>query len=84
MKKITPKNVLMLLSEVRPENDFSSSSNFLNDELLDSFDLISLVGLAEKYFDLIIDGGKIVPENFCDISSIVTLLKTSETRHREC
>lgn len=35
-----------VLENIRPEFDFADSDNFLEDGLLDSFDLITLVGFT--------------------------------------
>ena len=58
--------VLKILQDIRPECDFSKSSNFLAEGLLDSMDLMTLVS------DL--DGVDIVPENFNNLESIRVLL----------
>ena len=47
--------ILEMLQEIRPEFDFSSSDNFIEDELLDSFDVIALVDMFEKEFHIKID-----------------------------
>ena len=41
------KIVIDILLGIRPEFDFTKSSNFISDGLLDSFDVISLVRLMD-------------------------------------
>jgi aryl carrier-like protein len=36
--------ILLILQETRPESDFDQSENFIADGLLDSFDMIVLIG----------------------------------------
>jgi acyl carrier protein len=68
------KSVLGILTEIRPEFDFTESSDFFSDGLLDSFDLMTLVSELDKVFAVSIDGTEIVPENFRNIDVINRLL----------
>jgi acyl carrier protein len=67
--------VLDILSHVRPECDFSDSSDFIADGMLDSFDILSLVAELDETFAIRIDGTDIVPENFVNIETIESLLQ---------
>jgi acyl carrier protein len=69
------KTVLQILTEIRPEFDFTGSSDFIADGMLDSLDVIMLVSELEKTFSVSIDGVDIVPENFRNAESIHDLLK---------
>jgi acyl carrier protein len=66
--------IIDVLNVVRPEFDFSESASFINDGLLDSFDLIALVTGLDDKFGISIDGADIVPENFMDLTTIETML----------
>ncbi len=67
--------VIGILSEIRPEYDFSQDVNFIEEGMLDSLDMVTLVaGLDEKY-SISIDGDDIIPENFSSLELIVNLLK---------
>lgn len=73
-----PKNVIgEMLKEIRPEFDFSESENFIEDGMLDSFDIITLTNMLEERFDIKIDGLDIVPENFFTVDSILKLVEQS-------
>ena len=69
--------IISILNEIRPEEDFSKSSNFFEDGMLDSFDLVSLVTMLEEKFDIIIDPLDMVPENFQTPESILALVNKS-------
>ena len=69
--------VLAILTEIRPEFDFSQSSDFFEDGLLDSFDLVTLVSDLDKTYGISIDGMDIAPENFSNIAAIEALLTRS-------
>lgn len=74
-------DILAMLTELRPEFDFTDSDDFIVDGLLDSFDVISLTSMIEEKFDIKIDGLDIVPENFSSVDSIKSLIK--RTRENE-
>lgn len=69
------EKILSILNEIRPEAEFEKSSNFVEDGLLDSFDLIMLVTEIDKKFSISIPGTEIVPENFTSLLSIQNLLE---------
>lgn len=68
------EKVLKLLEEIRPEFDFSASSNFVEDGFLDSFDIVTMIDSIEREFDIIVDGLEVIPENFESIASICKLV----------
>lgn len=72
--------IVEVLSLVRPEFDFSESDSFIEDGLLDSFDLVSLVTNLEKAFEISIEGTDIVPENFMNLTSIESMLNKYVSR----
>ena len=69
------EKVLEILSNIRPEFDFSENLNFIEEGMLDSFDVVTLVADLDSTFGISIDGIDIVPENFSSIESIINLLK---------
>lgn len=69
------EKVLNILKEIRPEYDFESSEDFVEDGFLDSFDVITVVAEIEKCFGVIIDGLDVLPENFSTIKSICELIQ---------
>ena len=68
-------SLVEILNEIRPENDFVQSQDFINDGLLDSFDVINLVSIIEEKFNINIDGEEIIPENFQNLNTLNILLK---------
>jgi acyl carrier protein len=67
--------LIQILQTIRPEMVFSESQNFIDDGLLDSFDLVTLVATLDKEFGISIPGTDIVPENFQNLDTIAALLK---------
>lgn len=71
------EEIMSMLSELRPEFDFAESENFIEDGLLDSFDIISLVSMLEEKYGAKVDGLDIVPESFASLEAIEALVKKS-------
>ena len=69
------KQVADILKGIRPEFDFSTSSDFIEDGMLDSFDITMLVSALDKTYGISIDGTEIVPENFKSFETIQALLR---------
>ena len=68
------QKILQQLSEIRPEFDFSESTNFIEEGLLDSFDIVQLVTALDEQCGISIDGMDILPENFSSIERITEVL----------
>lgn len=69
------KKIIDMLKELRPEFDFTSSNNFIEDGMLDSFDVVTLVSMIDKEYKIKIKGREVVPENFSNLDSIKSLVK---------
>jgi len=69
------EKILFILNQIRPEFDFASSSDFLADGMLDSFDVVALVAALDSTFGISIDGTEIVPENFQNLAALRLLLE---------
>jgi len=67
--------IFKILQEIRPEFDFSKDIHFIDEGMLDSFDIISLVAALDEEFGISIDGLDIIPDNFSSVNSIIELLK---------
>ena len=68
------KKIIDFLTEIRPEFDFAASNSFIEEGMLDSFDIVSLVASLDEEFGISIDGTEILPENFSNVDSIYQLL----------
>jgi acyl carrier protein len=64
-----------VLENIRPEFDFADSDNFLEDGLLDSFDLITLVSSLDETFEISIEGTEMTHENFQSLATIEKLVQ---------
>ncbi len=71
------EKIYAILADIRPEFDFKDSDNFVEDGLLDSFDVVTLVSEIEDQFDIIVDGMDVMPENFETVTAICELIERS-------
>ena len=50
-----------MLAELRPEFDFKSSDDFVEDGYLDSFDVVTLISEIEEELNVLVDGLDVLP-----------------------
>jgi len=69
------EKIIKILTELRPEFDFTQEGvDFIEEGMLDSFDLVTLVSELDNTFGISIDGVDILPENFSSVDAIAALL----------
>ena len=68
------EKILVLLRQVREDVDFSTSDDFIRDNMLDSLGVMTLVDVLEEAFDITIDNDDIVYDNFKNVDAILALL----------
>ena len=71
------EKIIEILTDLRPEFDFTEKVDFIEEGMLDSFDIVSLVDELETNFGIKIQGVDVIPENFSTLDKIETLLKKS-------
>ncbi len=69
------EKIIKILTEIRPEFDFSEQVNFIDAGMLDSFDVVALVVALDTEFGISIDGMDIMPDNFSSVGKIAGLLQ---------
>ena len=68
------EEVIAILNDIRPGQDFSTADNFFDQGVLDSLDLTTLVAALETRYDVFVDVEELVPENFRNLAAIQALL----------
>ncbi len=69
--------LLSILKETRPENNFENSADFLEDNLLDSLDIVTILSEIETICGIEIDFADIEEDDFASVDSILELVKRS-------
>lgn len=67
--------ILEILQSIREDGDFENSVDFIEDGLLDSFEIVNLVSELEEKFLIEIRGTDIVPENFTSLDVMTALVE---------
>ena len=67
--------IIQILTDLRPEFDFTQEVDFIEEGMLDSFDVVALVSELDAKFGISIDGVDILPENFSSVEAIERLLR---------
>ena len=72
------ETVLEILAKVKPNVDFKNANAIVDDGLLDSMDIVMLVGELNDEFDIEIQVTDLVPENFNTVDAIVKMVERRE------
>ena len=70
------EQVLAILKGVRQDVYFEKETKLIDDSILDSFDIISIVSDLNDEFDVDITADELEPENFNTLDAIVELVKS--------
>jgi len=73
------EKLLKILIELRPDVDFRNNEKLIDDGLIDSFDIITLVGEINETFDIEIGAENLLPENFNSVSAMMKLIERIQT-----
>lgn len=68
------EELLILLEDVRPDVDFDSERQLIDDGVLDSFDIISIMQVIEEKYGVEIDIDNLEPENFNSVEAMMNLI----------
>jgi acyl carrier protein len=68
------EEVIAILNEIRPGQNFSTAENLFDEGVLDSLDLTTLVAALEQRYGIFIDVDEIVAENFRNLAAIKEVL----------
>ena len=69
------QELMDILEETRPDIDFEKEKALIDDELLDSFDIISIVSEINDAFDISINVNDLLPENFNSVNDMIMLIE---------
>ena len=72
------EELLEVLKRLKPGVDFENNHNLIDEEVLDSFDIVSIVAAINEEFDIQITAKDIVPENFNSIEEMYALVEKLE------
>lgn len=72
------EELLEILSGLHPEVDFETEEHLIDNVILDSFDIVTLISEIQDVFDVTIDAKRIIPENFNSAKALYALIQEIE------
>ncbi len=72
------EEIVKILEQIKPGVDFNSEENLIEEEILDSFDIVTLVAKLNEEFDIEITPADLIPENFNSAQKIFELVTRLE------
>ncbi len=69
------ETLLEILSGLHPEVDFESCDTLIEDKILDSFDIITIITEINAEYDVAIPAEEIIPENFNSADALYQLVE---------
>ncbi|MBQ1194227.1 MAG: acyl carrier protein [Lachnospiraceae bacterium] len=67
--------LIEILNELHPEVDFATATGLIDNKVLDSFDIVTIISEVNDEFDVMIPADEIVPENFNSAQSLYSLIE---------
>lgn len=67
--------LLRILSELHPEVDFETCDTLIDEKIIDSFDIVSLISEINEEYDVAIPAEEITPENFNSAEALYDLIE---------
>ena len=58
------EELMEILTGIRPDVDFENCTTLIDDKILDSFDIISIITELNSQMDVAVPADHIIPENF--------------------
>ena len=70
------EKLLELLAGIRPDVNFENETALIDDGILDSFDVVSIISEIDDNFDVQIRISELDPENFNSVQAIWALIQS--------
>lgn len=69
------EEIIQILKEIRPDVDFVNEKKLIDGKILDSFDIITIVGVFNETFDIAINVEDLVADNFNSVEAMQELIE---------
>ena len=69
------QELLQILSTLHPEVDFTNAGDLIEEGILDSLDIVTLITEINHTFDVQIPAEEVIPENFGSADAIWALVQ---------
>ena len=72
------EELLEILSNLYPDIDFENEEGLIDNMILDSFDIVTLISEISENFDVTISAEHIIPDNFNSAKALYALIEKLE------
>ena len=69
------ENLLEILQRVRPDVDFKNETLLIDDGILDSMDVVSIISELDDEFGVQVRINELIPDNFNSVEAIWNLIQ---------
>lgn len=69
------EELLNILSDLHPDVDFTTEEHLVDNQILDSFDIVTIVAEIDAEYDVQIPAEELIPENFNSAAALYALVK---------
>ena len=78
------QELMDILTDLRPDVDFETETALIDDHILESFDIVSLVAALNDAFDIEIGAKDLVPENFNSAKRLLAMVQRLQDDGQDC
>jgi acyl carrier protein len=75
LKETITEKLLEILDELHPDVDFETEEHLIDNKILDSFDIVTLVAEIDAEYDVAIPAEELIPENFNSAKALYALVE---------
>jgi acyl carrier protein len=72
---IPMEKLLEILTDLHPDVDFETANTLIDDGILDSFDIVTIVAEIDAEYDVQIPAEELIPENFNSAAALYALVQ---------
>ena len=70
--------LMEILKNLHPDVDFETCTTLVDDRIIDSFDIVTIISEINDEYDVVIPAEDIVPENFNSAQALYELIQRLE------
>jgi len=69
------EDLLEILEDLHDDVDYETCTTLIDDKILDSFDIVTIIAEIDDVFDVTIPAEEIIPENFNSAKALYALVE---------
>lgn len=69
------ERLIELLQEIKEDIDYENETKLIDDELLDSFDILQIISAIDDEFEVSIPAAMIIPQNFNSAEALWNMIQ---------